>query len=141
MLHLKLWQALSPAQRVVAAQFIRFGMVGGMGFVVDTATVYALRGVLGLYGAGIAAYAVAATGNWALNRIWTFKGQGSAAAHRQWALFFVTNLAGFALNRGTYALLVTYVALAADQPVIATASGAVAGMFVNFYLSRRVVFR
>ena len=45
------------------------------------------------------------------------------------------------LNRGTYAILVTYLPLAADQPVFAVAAGAVAGMFVNFGLSRRLVFR
>jgi putative flippase GtrA len=45
------------------------------------------------------------------------------------------------LNRGTYALLVTFSTAAADQPVIATAAGAVAGLLVNFSLSRRLVFR
>jgi putative flippase GtrA len=38
-------------------------------------------------------------------------------------------------------LLVTFLAAAASQPVIATAAGAIAGMFVNFGLSRRLVFR
>jgi putative flippase GtrA len=56
-------------------------------------------------------------------------------------MFMITNLGGFVLNRGTYAILVTFVAAAAAQPVIATASGSVAGMFVNFSLSRRLVFR
>jgi putative flippase GtrA len=53
----------------------------------------------------------------------------------------VFNLAGFVLNRGTYSILVAFVAIAAEQPVIATAAGAIAGMFVNFTLSRRLVFR
>ncbi len=97
--------------------------------------------MLGLYGAGLIAYVVAATGNWVLNRIWTFRGHGSGPAHRQWAMFMLTNLAGFVLNRGAYVLLVTFVAAATRQPVIATAAGAVAGMFVNFSLSRRLVFR
>jgi hypothetical protein len=51
------------------------------------------------------------------------------------------NLGGFTLNRGTYALLVTFVALCADQPVYAVAAGAIAGMFLNFGLSRTMVFR
>ena len=125
----------------MAEQFLRFGAVGLAGLVIDTATVYALRHPLGLYGAGLVAYFVSATGNWVLNRIWTFRGQGSGPAHRQWAMFMVTNLAGFVLNRGTYVILVTFAAAAADQPVIATAAGAIAGMFVNFSLSRRLVFR
>ena len=71
--------------------FTRFGAVGRVGCVVDTATVYGLRGALGLYGAGIVAYFIAATVNWLLNRVWTFRGQGSGPAHQQWARFLGSN--------------------------------------------------
>jgi putative flippase GtrA len=134
-------RSVTPDRVLIAEQFMRFGVVGLIGLAMDTATVYGLRHQLGLYGAGLVAYAVAATGNWILNRVWTFRGLGSGPAHRQWAMFMLTNLAGFVLNRGTYAILVTFVAAAANQPVIATASGSMAGMFVNFSLSRRLVFR
>jgi putative flippase GtrA len=138
---LLLRRSVTLGQRRIIAQFLRFGVVGGVGFVVDTVTVYSLLDRLGLYGAGIAGFVTAASANWLLNRIWTFRGQGTGPAHRQWAMFMLTNLAGFVLNRGTYALLVTFVAVAARQPVLAIAAGAVAGMFVNFSLSRRLVFR
>ena len=138
---LLLRRSVTLGQRRIIAQFLRFGVVGGVGFVVDTVTVYSLLDRLGLYGAGIAGFVTAASANWLLNRIWTFRGQGTGPAHRQWAMFMLTNLVGFVLNRGTYALLVTFVAVAARQPVLAIAAGAVAGMFVNFSLSRRLVFR
>jgi putative flippase GtrA len=138
---LLLRRSVSIAQRRVIAQFLRFGIVGTVGFVIDTITVYSLRGSLGLYGAGVAGFVTAASGNWVFNRLWTFRGLGSGPAHRQWAKFMVANLVGFVLNRGTYALLVTFVAAAARQPVIAIAAGAIAGLSVNFVLSRRVVFR
>jgi putative flippase GtrA len=125
----------------VLRQFLKFGVVGTFGFVVDTSVVYALRYQLGLYGAGLVAFLVAATANWVMNRLWTFRGQGSLPVHREWARYMVTNLAGFVLNRGTYALLVTFVAVAARQPVLAVAAGSIAGMGVNFVLSRRMVFR
>ncbi len=131
----------SPEFATLFFQFLRFGTVGALGFLVDTAVVYALRGAMGLYLAGLVSYIVAASVNWAVNRAWTFQGQGSAPAHRQWALFLFTNLGGFALNRGTYALLIYFVPLCAVYPVIAIAAGAVAGMLVNFHLSRTVAFR
>lgn len=131
----------TPVRIATLAQFTKFGTVGLAGLAMDTAAVYALRGSLGLYGAGLAAYFVAASGNWLLNRVWTFRGQGGGPAHHQWARFVAANLVGFALNRGTYALLVTFVAAAAREPAIATTAGAIAGMFVNFTLSRRMVFR
>jgi putative flippase GtrA len=132
---------VSPARIAMLVQFLMFGTVGTAGFLVDTATVYALRRSLGLYGAGMAAYVVAATVTWLLNRLWTFRGLGSGPMHQQWARFLVVNLGGLVLNRGTYALLVTFSALAAEQPVYATAAGAIAGMFVNFALIRTMVFR
>jgi putative flippase GtrA len=59
---------------------------------------------------------------------------------RQWALFVVLNLVGFAFNYGTYAALVATVALVAQHPVIGVAAGSLAGMMGNFLLSRRYVF-
>ena len=118
-----------------------FGVVGGIGFLADTATVYSLRYSLGLYGAGAAAYVVAATVTWLLNRVWTFRGQGTGPVHQQWARFLLVNLGGFVLNRGTYAILVTFVPLCAAQPVYAVGAGAIVGMFLNFRLSRAIVFR
>jgi putative flippase GtrA len=137
---LLLRRSVSTSQRRVIAQFLRFGVVGTLGFVIDTITVYSLRDWFGLYGAGVAGFITAASGNWVFNRLWTFRGLGSGPAHRQWAKFMLANLAGFVLNRGTYALLVTFVDVAARQPIIAIAAGAIAGLFVNFILSRRMVF-
>jgi putative flippase GtrA len=132
---------VTPARVVTLVQFLMFGTVGAVGFVADTATVYALRHRLGLYGAGAVAYGVAASVTWLLNRLWTFRGSGTGPAHRQWARFLLVNLAGFVLNRGTYAALVTFVPLCAAEPVWAVAAGALAGMFLNFSLSRSMVFR
>ena len=129
------------ARLPMLTQFLRFGTVGAAGFVVDTATVYATKGILGLYGAGAVAYLTAASANWLLNRTWTFRGHGGGPAHRQWLAFLGTNLLGFVLNRGAYFTLVTVSATCAAQPVLAVAAGAITGMFLNFHLSRSVVFR
>jgi putative flippase GtrA len=126
----------------VLVQFFMFGTVGLVGFVIDTGTVYALRHAVGLYVAGLAAYFTAATGTWFCNRSWTFRHIGrSDPWHLQWRRFLAANLSGFVINRGVYALLVTFVAVAARQPVIAVFAGAMAGMTLNFNLSRKMVFR
>jgi putative flippase GtrA len=131
----------TPDRIRLLVQFAKFGVVGVLGFLVDTAVVYALRFRLGLVGAGLAAFVVAATANWVMNRLWTFRGLGSLPIHREWARYMAANLGGFVLNRGTYVLLVTFVATCAEQPVLAVAAGSIAGMGVNFVLSRTVVFR
>jgi putative flippase GtrA len=137
------WLARSatPARLALFAQFMRFGCVGLCGFVVDTAIVYALRGMMGLYFAGVVSYVAAATVTWLLNRLWTFRGRGGGPVHRQWALFLLVNLAGFVLNRGTYFAMIATLPFAVAYPVVAVFAGAITGMFVNFALARAVVFR
>ncbi len=78
--------------------------------------------------------------NWALNRAWTFRGQGNGPAIRQWLVFLAVNLVGFACNYGTYVALVSSVTFIAQHPVIGVAAGSVAGLVGNFLLSRRFVF-
>jgi putative flippase GtrA len=134
-------QLLTETRIATLVQFMMFGVVGVVGFLADAATVYALRHSLGLYGAGVVAYGVAASVNWILNRLWTFRGQGSGPAHHQWARFLVVNLGGFILNRGTYAVLIALVPFCAAEPVYAVGAGALAGMFLNFSLNRTMVFR
>ena len=46
----------TPDRIATLVQFLMFGTVGVVGFLVDTATVYGLRRSLGLYCAGAAAY-------------------------------------------------------------------------------------
>jgi putative flippase GtrA len=136
-----LTQILTPARLDLLRQFLRFGTVGVCGFIVDTAIVYGLRAWVGLYLAGAISYVFSATTTWGLNRIWTFRGSGSGPLHRQWALFLGTNGLGFVLNRGAYFLLIAISPLCRQQPVLAILAGVAAGMFVNFHLSRTVVFR
>jgi putative flippase GtrA len=125
----------------LAQQFLRFGTVGAMGFVVDFATVSLLKGEVGPFWAGYMAFPVAATFTWLVNRMWTFRGQGSGPVHRQWAKFLATNAVGFVLNRGTYTLMILFVPFAAAHLIVALFAGTLAGMFVNFHLSRSVVFK
>jgi putative flippase GtrA len=136
-------RAHASEQRIhLLVEFLMFGMVGLVGFVIDTSTVYALRGAVGLYVAGLAAYLTGATGTWICNRLWTFRHvPRSDPWHVQWRRFLAANLGGFVINRGLYMVLVTFVDIAARQPVIAVFAGALAGMTLNFNLSRKMVFR
>jgi putative flippase GtrA len=127
-------------------QFLKFGVVGTIGFLVDTAVLYAaLWAGLGLYWGRALSYVAAASGNWLLNRAWTFRGAdngpGGLSPARQWAAFLAVNLVGFGCNYGTYAILVGTVPFIAAHPVLGVASGSIAGLASNFLLSRRFVFR
>ncbi len=124
----------------ISEDFIRFGMVGTMGFCWDTGTLYALRGLIGLYAAGTVSFIVAATANWAANRIWTFGHKTHDAMHTQWARFLVVNLIGFVFNRGCFFTLITVSSFCHNQPVYAVIAGSFAGLGFNYFLSKRFVF-
>lgn len=136
-----LLRVLGDRLGATAVQFMRFGLVGAAGFVVDTGVVYGLRGAIGIYGAGAAAYVCAASFTWLFNRLWAFRDAAHQPAARQWAIFLATQSVGFVVNRGVFAVLVTVSALCAEHPVIATFAGMLAGMFLNFAFARRYVFR
>ncbi len=126
----------------LAAEFLRFGTVGGLGLLWDVSTFYVVRPFLGFTIATMASFLVAATMNWMLNRLWTFRGRGSQdSLFRQWLSFLGANGLGFLLNRSVLFGLAWSSPLCFAHPVIAFAGGSLAGMTANFTLSRRLVFR
>ena len=124
----------------VSEKFIRFAVVGTLGFCWDTGTVYALRGLTGLYVAGVFGFLVAATANWGVNRIWTFRHHVHAAPHVQWVRFLIANSVGFVFNRGTFFAVISLSTLCHNQPVFPIIAGSIAGLCFNYFLSKRFVF-
>ena len=127
----------------LAVQFGKFGLVGVVGLVVDTAVVYALLFGAGLefFAARIPAYLTAATTTFALNRAFTFRGAADAPLHIQWAKFLAANAFGGAVNYGVSVGLEAALPLAEAHPVLAVAAGSLAGMALNFAASKHLVFK
>lgn len=123
-------------------QFLRFGLVGTAGFVVDAAVLTAAMAWLGLgpYGGRVVSYLAAVTFTWAMNRRFTFAGVDPRPRAAQWGRFVAVNGVGALVNYGTYAALVALVPLVAAWPVLGVAGGSVAGLVFNFTFSRRWVF-
>ena len=123
------------------AEILRFGMVGALGFLVDTAVLYAgLWFGLGLYAGRLVSYLVAASFTWALNRRFTFRSR-SAPSAGEWLRFLGANAVGGLANLGIYTMLVAGLARVAAHPVIAVAAGSLGGLLLNYLLSRSLVFR
>ncbi len=103
----------------------------------------ALWAGLGLYLGRAVSYLVAATFTWYGNRRITFatRAQGVPAAAAEWIRFLLTNLVGGAVNYTVYAALVSQLELAQAYPVLGVAAGSIAGLSVNFTLSKFLVFR
>ncbi|HEV7456237.1 MAG TPA: GtrA family protein [Roseococcus sp.] len=128
---------------VILLQFLRFGVVGTLGFLLDYAVLSAAVALgTGPYWGRVISYVVAATGVYALNRAWTFRDRrGGGGIGQQWGLYLALNLVGFAVNYGTYAAITAWTEIGAQHLVLGVAAGSIAGMFVNFALNRQIVFR
>ncbi len=125
-------------------QFLKFGMVGTLGFIVDTAVLYFCIYMLsmGPYAGRVISFLIAVTVTWVCNRTYTFKDRKKTdRLHIEWSKFFVACLGGFFFNYGSYALLITHSSIVALYPIIGVAVGSLTGMFFNYFTAKHFVFR
>jgi putative flippase GtrA len=119
-----------------------FGVSGILGFVVDAAVLYALKGFFGLYAARLVSFFFAVNVTWLFNRFVTFRTRKSnQPATMELLIYFCLMLIGGVVNYSVYAVLVYKNALVSMYPVFGVAAGSLAGMSVNFLLSRFVLFK
>ena len=125
-----------------ARQFFKFGLVGLAGFVVDWGMLHVGIDRLGLgrIAAAFFSFPFAVMATWLGNRLYTFRGARHMPMGQQLVRFAMICFVGLVFNRGTYSLLVEYVPLAHQFPVLGLLGGTCAGMFFNFFASRKHVF-
>ncbi len=136
-----MWNAAE--KRHVAGQFLRYSMVGTVGFVVDSSMLYLAMYGFGLdpYSGRVLSFLVGVTTTWMLNRRFTFPAAPKESPRRQWATFVAFMLLGASLNYATYAAIIYYGPDHPLTPLAGVAAGAIAGLSVNFTTSRLFVFR
>jgi putative flippase GtrA len=122
--------------------FFLFGVSGAIGFVVDTGTLYLVKGILGLYFGRVASFLCAVLATWFVNRNITFGNRHSGLSkHREFSRYLVLMLGGGLVNYSVYAALIGRFVTAEDYPVIAVAAGSLAGMTINLVSSRFLLYR
>lgn len=81
------------------AKFIKFGIVGFSGFIIDFGTTYLLKEKARIqkYVANACGFILAATSNYLLNRYWTFHSKDPDMV-LQFGRFFIVSLIGLGFN-------------------------------------------
>ena len=129
----------SLIRRLLNNQFIRFGMVGGSGLVVDLLVLAACLQLIGLdpFTSRILSIWAAMTNNWFWNRIFTFKSAGRPLS--EYLRFVLVNSVGAVINYSTYgALLIILEGFSTYQAVILAT---LVAMTFNFVLSKVYAFK
>jgi putative flippase GtrA len=122
-------------------QLLQFAFAGTVGFLVDAGVLLLAHPWLGAYFGRLLSFGCAVVTTWLINRSLTFRHQGSnQPLHREFSRYFLTTLAGGAVNLACYSLLVYGLALSTRALPLAVGAGSLAGMMVNYWLSRAFVF-
>lgn len=98
-------------EEALSYQFFKFCLVGGIGVLVNLAVLYSLVELAYLWylHAAIAAFIVAVSSNFILNKIWTFRDKRKGIkALKQYSEFFVVRTIGLLVNLAILYLLVQY---------------------------------
>jgi putative flippase GtrA len=132
-------------RRNLLRTLIRFGIVGGFGFLVDAGVLHLLVSHygIGLLLARAGSFLCAATATWAANRAFTFSAPPrlGRALLGEWAAYFVASLGGGAVNYLVFAVAIRASHLLHDFPTLAVALGTLVGMIFNFLMYSQYVFK
>ncbi len=138
-------ESVGTIQRLWQSEFLRFAAIGTVAFVIDTIVLYVMLWIgLGHYGGRAISFLVALTFTWNGNRRITFastRAHGAHAIAAEWLRYLMANLTGGLVNYSMYAWLVSAFPLVRANPVLGVAAGSIAGLSVNFTLSKLLVFR
>jgi dolichol-phosphate mannosyltransferase len=138
---INIWK-IRNADKPELAEFVKFAITGGLGTITNLVLFFLCADLLGLYEipVGIACFLIAAAQNYFLNHYWSFKNAAAdGPSPKGWALFTGASLAGLALNLAVMKLLL--IRWNPPYKVIAQAAGILAGMTVNFFISKHLVFK
>ena len=125
-------------------KFLLFGLAGGAGFVVDAGIAYLLVDTpLGFYGARAISFLCAVTTTWIINRSVAFRAQRGdhLPIWREFLHYLGAMLLGGVVNIGVSFALYAWFHPSKELSVLCVAAGVAAGMFVNFLLADKLVFK
>jgi putative flippase GtrA len=126
--------------------FLRFAVIGAMGFVVDSTILAVDTNWLGLdpFKGRLLSIFCAMICTWLGNRYFTFadrRARGSLGAiFREWSKFVAANIVGALVNYGVYAALLHFSSAPFNNKYVALVCGVLAGLVFNFTLSKKLVF-
>ncbi|MFA5580353.1 MAG: GtrA family protein [Paracoccaceae bacterium] len=122
-------------------QFLRFLIVGSIGFIIDAGLLVLLvyRGIDPYWGRVIS-FACAVGVTFLLNRAWTFREIHSSGKTSQAMQYILTQIFGMAINYAIYASVIRTVGTAPIAALFGVAAGSMVALIFNYNVNRLWVF-
>lgn len=120
--------------------FLKFAVVGGVGFMVDALLMLVFSSFLSLSVARGGAFWVAATTTWLGNRYFTFQSK-NPQRKAEWGKFMLAACISFVPNWGTFWLITQYFPHSEYHVILLMVPGIALGMVTNFLFSQFWVFK
>lgn len=128
--------------RHILRQFWRFGIAGGIGFLVDVLVLYiAVALGSGVYLGRVVSFFCATFATWQVNRNFAFAAATTMSAWTEWWRYVLAVLGGGLVNYLLFSLAVATLPPSPLLPMVSVAIGSVGGMVVNFISTKMLVFR
>ncbi|QQO09458.1 glycosyltransferase [Breznakiella homolactica] len=141
---INIWKIKSNARTDKGSfEFIKFAVTGGLGTVTNLVIFFIFADLLKLpeIPVSICCFIVAATQNYIINHHWSFRNrtESDKPSIKKWFLFIVSSLLGLGINILVMRAILTYFNV--PLKLIAQAGGILAGMVINYAVSKFLVFR
>jgi dolichol-phosphate mannosyltransferase len=124
-------------------QFLKFAVTGGLGTITNLLIFYLCVDVADFkpIPISIICFFIAGTQNYILNHKWSFKQniQAEPLSLKKWFMFLGGSLLGYLVNVSVMRLILLHFIL--PLKTIAQACGITAGLFINFIVSKLLIFR
>ncbi|WP_211462181.1 GtrA family protein [Collimonas silvisoli] len=123
-------------------QFIRFAIVGAIGFAVDVGVLYLnLHLGMGYFIGRAISFLCAVWVTWKINRQFTFISSGEGSDFKEMLRYLAAMLFGGLINYLAYLIVVMQVRNLPFLPFFAVAIGSVSGMMFNYFTAKSWVFK
>lgn len=123
-------------------QFIKFGLVGTVGFIVDALILLLLvhKFSFSIESSRIFSFSGAVFVTWILNRKFTFSKIEDTSKKKEYSLYLVIQTIGACLNYLIFISLVYYNIFFQDYLIVSLGIASLIAMFFNFYISKKFIY-
>lgn len=131
-----------PITDRIEPAFLRYGLVGATGFVVDALILHAATHAgLNYFSGRLVSFSVAVVCTWQLNRSFTFRTPAAHGKAKEAALYVAVQCAGGAANIGVYSAAILIAPVLKDWLLIPLAVGSAAGLGLTYLGSKHLAFK